>query len=409
MSGASGYEVTLQRSAVDVARLVPEWEAFLATDAAEHCFFQYPVLVQQALGDPRQPCEPCIVVARRGGRIRALAPFRLEATRFHLRFSVLRVGSLPMRALKLAGDRLIVARGEDVGACHAAIFAAIAASKIGFDLVALESVTVPGDLWDFFATPAGPFRLIPAAARMQKVRQLRLDGTFDDYLAAMNAKTRMKFRRRTRKFRKDFDEQVELRSVTRAEDVRPFLDAVDAIFPSTWQARVSGTRPRNGATDVASLEEIARRGWLRSYLLFCRARPVAFVLGYQYHGVYHHDETGYDQALSAHGPGTVLNQLLVEELFARDRPRLLDFGFGDNEYKRILGNVEHDACAAWLVADLRWRALIGLQRGINGVYDRVRSELVRRGLDARVRDLLKRRTRGTASPSETPEAEEAKE
>jgi CelD/BcsL family acetyltransferase involved in cellulose biosynthesis len=61
-------------------------------------------------------------------------------------------------------------------------------------------------------------------------------------------------------------------------------------------------------------------------------------VGYQYQGVFHYAELGYDPALAPASPGTVLLFLLIQDLCAFDRPMVLNFGMGDAEYKRRFGN-----------------------------------------------------------------------
>jgi CelD/BcsL family acetyltransferase involved in cellulose biosynthesis len=382
------------RTVEELDRLLPEWEALLPR-AATHGFYQAPAVVRAALTGRTGDMDPLIVAGRRGGELRFVAPMHVRHMRFAVKLSLMTLGKLPTRSLRFFGDGVVRAREESADACHAALFDALGGAG-GFDLCELENVRVPGELWDFFQRGGGGrFALLPMSDRLQKVHQLELAPSFDAYLAAMNPKTRMKFRRRARKFWKDHGEKVELRKITAPADVRAFLDVVNEVYPRSWQGRVVGAAQRNRPSDVEYAEEIARRGWLRAYTLTAAGRPVAFLRGYQYNGTFHHDETGYDQALANEAPGSVLNNLVVEDLHEVDPPAVLDFGFGENEYKRILGNAEHDACAAWVTVPGRWRTVVNLQLGIGRVYERVRSELMKRNLDGPVRDFIKRRKKET--------------
>ena len=81
------------------------------------------------------------------------------------------------------------------------------------------------------------------------------------------------------------ENDVELLRVTAPEQVADFLDHVDRIFQVTWRAKTMGRWERNTPAQVAHFREIAERGWLRSYLLVARKRPVVFLIGYQYAGL----------------------------------------------------------------------------------------------------------------------------
>lgn len=154
-----------------------------------------------------------------------------------------------------------------------------------------------------------------------------------------------------------------------------------------------GRWERNMPAQVAHFREIAERGWLRSYLLVAPKRPVAFFIGYQYAGLYEHSDPGYVPDLARLGPGSVLNYLAIEDVFEHDPPKVLDFGFGENKYKRLLGDAEHEACSVHLAPRNRWRVALLLQHGLNGAYRVSREVLVRARLDRISRRLLKRKWR----------------
>jgi CelD/BcsL family acetyltransferase involved in cellulose biosynthesis len=395
------YELHVAETLAELDRLMPEWEALLPR-AAAHRFYQAPLVVRSRVVDASRRMTPFVVTGRRDGRLVFVAPFCLRRRRFPIALSVVHVSGPPVRQIKLLGDQIVRAADEPADTCLSATFRALADNRDAFDLIEIESLRMPSELWTFFENGGGaPFRLVPASDRPQKVHWLELAKNFDAYLAAMNGKTRMKFRRRVKKFSADHKEQVELRKYVRPEDVATYLAIVDDVYPRSWQAHVSGGYKRGQPWERTFNEEVARRGWLRAYALFVEGRAVAFLTGYQYAGVFHHDETGYDRDMVREGPGSVLNNLVVEDLHKVDRPNVLDFGFGENEYKRILGNADQDACAAWITKPGAWRAAITAQGGVTRLYERVRAELVKRHLDARVRNFIKRK-RGDAPVASGP-------
>jgi CelD/BcsL family acetyltransferase involved in cellulose biosynthesis len=94
--------------------------------------------------------------------------------------------------------------------------------------------------------------------------------------------------------------------------------------------------------------------------------PCAFVVGYQYAGVYHYAELGFDEAFAEYSPGTVLLYLLLEALHQRQRPELLNFGVGDASYKLRFGNVERfDASCLLLKSSVANRLLTEPHRAFN--------------------------------------------
>ena len=83
---------------------------------------------------------------------------------------------------------------------------------------------------------------------------------------------------------------------------------------NSWQDDILGNRISDSDEQRAWCERLAKTGLLRSYLLKCGERLRAFVIGYQFNGVFHYAEIGYDREFSEHSPGTVLLHLLIQDL-----------------------------------------------------------------------------------------------
>jgi hypothetical protein len=118
--------------------------------------------------------------------------------------------------------------------------------------------------------------------------------------------------------------------------------------------------------------------------------PIACVWGCHYEGVYHVRELCFDAAWADSGPGSVLMHLLIEDLYQQNPPQVLDFGPGDEPYKRSFrSNVEQDIAFLYLVSRNRWRLIFQAQEKLKVVYPRVRSWLISSRLDGASRKLAK--------------------
>lgn len=186
----------------------------------------------------------------------------------------------------------------------------------------------------------------------------------DEYWSQFSKKTRYNFRYRAKHL------EHTVRCITSVDEVPAFIDAVRTVEERTWQYRRLGL-----ISDVQQKLELwgqwARMGALRCYLMEQAGRPVAFAIGVQWKDTYTYVETGYDPEYAAKSPGQVLLYRMLEDLIARNPPRLLDFGFGDSEYKRMFANHETQsgpvvlvrrssrALTAWRLTQLR----CGIGRG----------------------------------------------
>lgn len=79
-------------------------------------------------------------------------------------------------------------------------------------------------------------------------------------------------------------------------------------------------------------------GWFRTYVLRLDGRPIAFWPGYAYRGTFFIGTPGYDPEFGRYRIGNHLLGRMIDEFCADPDVDAVDFGFGDAEYKRRLGN-----------------------------------------------------------------------
>ena len=186
---------------------------------------------------------------------------------------------------------------------------------------------------------------------------IKLGASFDKYLQTKSAKTRSTLRRKVRLLEQTG--AVRFERYTRADDVAEFIAGISRVSRKTWQHRLLGQEYCDDDATQKKYHDLANRGLLRSYLLLHDDRPCAYVIGYQYRDVYYYADVGFDPALAAHSPGTVLLFLLLQDLHETDRPSVLNFGIGDACYKQRFGtDVGSDETVLVLRAGLRNRFAI---------------------------------------------------
>jgi CelD/BcsL family acetyltransferase involved in cellulose biosynthesis len=292
-------------------------------------------------------------------------------------------------------ESFVIAPGVDVQSFHQHVFEEVARAT-DFDVMHLHELREDGALWRFLnnASIPTPAYHLAYATEPQTSHDIDLRGSHADYERTLKSENRKKLRKRRRLLTEQFRGDVRLVAVREAGQVGDFLNGVDQVAKYTWQARAYGPKTRNSASDIAHFEFLAEHGWLRSYLLIGGGEPLAFQIGIQYAEHFHFLETGYDSRWSKLGPGNVLQTMLIEDLFNFNQPRFADYGFGEGESKRILGNI---SSRRWEhVFMVRSRAAypravffgIGLAARTEA---RVRKVLEWTGSERFVRDLLKRR------------------
>ncbi|HZQ82818.1 MAG TPA: GNAT family N-acetyltransferase, partial [Gaiellaceae bacterium] len=137
-----------------------------------------------------------------------------------------------------------------------------------------------------------------------------------------------------------------------------------------------------GFADTLEQRALARlgleRGWIRAYVLYRGASPVAYWQCATYRGTLFLLRTGFDAGYARQRPGIYLLMRVLEDAIADPSLSVVDFGPGDAPYKRHFSNDSHLEREETVFAPT-WRGL-----RTNAVRAPVlgAARLARRGLDA---------------------------
>lgn len=171
---------------------------------------------------------------------------------------------------------------------------------------------------------------------------VEMTGTWEEYWKGRTKKWRHNVRRLERRLAEQ-DEVTYVRYRPEGEtfgDGDPRWDLYDAcleVARKSWQgASASGTTLCHPAVEPFLRDAhavAAKTGALDLNLLLRAGSPVAFAYNYHYRGSVFGLRVGFDPDLSAHGPGTVLQRMILEDGFHRG-DHLYDMGVGSLDYKR---------------------------------------------------------------------------
>lgn len=152
--------------------------------------------------------------------------------------------------------------------------------------------------------------------------------SWESYLAARPGQLRETIRRKTRACERDAQVSVEV--VSDAAALRPAIEAYEDVYARSWKE--PEPFPRFGP---AMMRAAAASGVLRVGVLRHGDRPVAA----QYWTVSAGQATvlklAHDEAFKPLSPGTVLTARLIRHMLERERVSEIDFGRGDDDYKRL--------------------------------------------------------------------------
>jgi hypothetical protein len=168
-------------------------------------------------------------------------------------------------------------------------------------------------------------------------RYADLAGAYDAYLSQLGAKTRADLRRTRRRFEDAYSGRFELFVARSEPDIPRFVTDASKLALKTWQHALENGGLADDTSLQCKLEVAARRGCLRSYILYVDGEPIAFQVGYLMNGTFDAHTIGYDPDWHKSQPGILLHTFIVEDLLSTPpTARVFDFGTTDRLNKARL-------------------------------------------------------------------------
>ncbi len=320
--------VRVARTFEEVEELRPAWELLQNNHVTSD--------IDLVLTDCRHTpgvVRPHVVLVEDDGEPVALAAARLEDVKLPARLGYKVVLNSSLRTLTVVYGGLL-GDAARLSALLDSVGRSIAGERL--DLIRFRMLEVGSPQHEALEERAPAVRKQRFATRMPHWRAA-LPGSLDDFLAGRSRRRRESVRRYSRRLEKTYGDDVRVEVIRD----RAGLDALRAdtklIHRETYQhvlgVGFSDERVQRRLTELA-----VDRGWFRGYMLYLRDKPVAFWHGNTYRGSFGVTATGFDPAHADDRPGTYLLMRALEDLAADGTTHLIDFGFGDAEYKRHFGD-----------------------------------------------------------------------
>jgi len=151
--------------------------------------------------------------------------------------------------------------------------------------------------------------------------------TWDAYLEARPGPLRETIRRKSRACARMPEVRIEV--VSGRDALAPALEAYESVYARSWKQ----PEPAPGLA-AALLPRAAEAGALRLGVMWSGSQPVAAQYWIVKNGVATVLKLAHDDAWRALSPGTVLTAHMIRRLIVEDMVQDLDFGRGDDAYKR---------------------------------------------------------------------------
>ncbi len=170
---------------------------------------------------------------------------------------------------------------------------------------------------------------------------------WDAYLAGRPGELRTAIARRSRRLMQGLGARFTL--VDGADGLEAGIDAYARVYAASW-------KPAEPFADFSAvlMRQAAAAGYLRLGVLSLGGAPIAVQLWLLHDGWAGVQKLAHDEAHRSLAPGTVLTALVIRHLLACDGVGVLDFGRGDDAYKRLWTGDRRQRVGVVLAAG--WRA-----------------------------------------------------
>ncbi len=256
------------------------------------------------------------------GKTRAILPCQRRAGGDPSVSSLTSFYSCDFRPL-IAPDAEASAAAFDLGRSLSQHLAADAV--IGFDSLDSELPT----LQPFLAGLRRPGRVLLRYGHFGRWWESVEGRSFSNYLAARDGALREVIRRKGTKLEKAGAVLSMIGAVSTAAEIERGIADYEAVYAASWKE--AEPFPLFQPTLMRNL---AAAGWLRLALCHLDGRPIAVQLWVLVGGKATVLKLAHDRDFDAQSPGTVLTAFAIRRLMENDRIAFLDFGRGDDAYKR---------------------------------------------------------------------------
>lgn len=300
-----------------------------------------------------------------GQSIRGFAPFLLQQRPLKCYVGEFSVLHFNLRLLRF----IATPRFPDDASGYDRMFGCIQALS-GIDGVFLEALPTESFLFRYLEKRETVKWFVKQGSRAPREHFVAaIPDSYEEYAHKFSSKTRNTLGRRLKKLEKAAGGKLALERVTEEEQVDRFVENAVAVSKKTYQWHLLGLGLREPDRLKRELRFLARHGWARCYLLWCGETPTAFMLGYQDHHSCYYIDVGFDRDWADFSPGTVLQVMVMQDLFAYRKPSVFDFG-GMAEHKKFFGNTSYDETDVHLFRRKPYPLFAStVSRAISGVAD----------------------------------------
>lgn len=335
---------------------------------------QHPDWIAYEVESRQDGTVPYVIVVRDvEGRVVGYAPLLAIEHTARLDLAGRRVSLYRGAALRLLGAGIVAGEAER-GVVNVAVSRQLAGDS-SVRVVRVQEADLPNPFADSLARSG--FRTVAAHLLDQVHWSIDPQVSSEAWLAAMDKKKRTDLTQRVGRAYRKLGSDAALRTFDGADDMPEYCRLMNEVYAKTWHHADLPT-DWEAPERVALFERLAAAGQLIGHIVLRDGRPLAYVHGYRIGGTYLVDDLGYDEEVARVGIGSVAVFQAVRALLDRFPGERISFGYGDNQYKRLLATRAEACGSLYVVRATRATAGFRMYAPVRWIYrglHRVRSDL----------------------------------
>jgi len=167
--------------------------------------------------------------------------------------------------------------------------------------------------------------------------RLRVPNTYDEYLNGRSNSTKKNIRSCKKKVENKINGEVEIIEFTKYSDLNKIMNDTHEIASQTYQ-RALGVSIINTQHTRNEYSFLLKNRMLSCWILYINKKPAAYNIGVVYKNYFLGSKMGYSPLFRTENVGTYLLVHMFKTFCESNKVSIVDFGFGEADYKKSFGN-----------------------------------------------------------------------
>ena len=222
--------------------------------------------------------------------------------------------------------------------------------------------------------------------------QLNYPASYEEYLETLSKKKRRNLKTYRNKFNREHPDQ-ELKVYRSPDELDEIMTSAEAIAKKSYKRGMDIGFKNDEENRKRTLMQL-EKGWLHAYILYVNQKPSAYCFVVRYGDVLFARGRDYDPEFRKYRLGHFLQDQINQDFCGESGVSLMDFGFGDAEYKKEICDVNREESSLYLFSSgFKIRLINMIRIVVTGISNFVQGITQKLNLEQKLKRLWRDRLR----------------